>query len=389
MKKYILPLILILCLAFTLIGDCWVVGYDQRIKLTIDYTKIDDTLTNFPVTAFFTDAQAEEIFAEFDADEDFDRGQFALDDDTLLKAEKELFDDSASLGIYHFKVPSVSSSVGTDIYFYYDNDADHNTSYIGIIGSATAAEVWVDYSFVCHGVDDTTSTVLDSTSNNNDGTKKDDNEPLQTVSGKVGFAQHYDGIDDYINLTDDSFESDSLGTIEAIINRDVAAKLSDNVLTSSELGATNLLNISTCLSAGQFLYIQHLDGAVHDIVRGDTALGDTEHYVAVTSNGSAWALYVDGAAEGLTEHVGSNTGDWFADLGVGTHKVKIGSLTYKATPVTTTMDGIIDEFRYSSVVRSAEWTKGTSNTLLDTLFTYGSEETEEEEANAIWFGILF
>jgi len=94
MKKYILPLILILLLTFTLIGDCWVAGYDHRIKLTIDHTKIDDTLTNFPVTAFFTAVQAEEIFTEFDADEDFDRGQFALSDDTLLKVEKEWFDVS-------------------------------------------------------------------------------------------------------------------------------------------------------------------------------------------------------------------------------------------------------------------------------------------------------
>jgi len=155
MKKLIFPLtlIFILLLTFTLIGDCWVAGYDQRIKLTIDHTKIDDTLTNFPVTAFFTAAQAEEIFSEFDADEDFDRGQFALGDDTLLKAENEWFDVSESMGGYHIKIPSISSSVDTDYYFYYDNDADHNTSYIGIIGSATAAEVWVDYAAVYHMVD--------------------------------------------------------------------------------------------------------------------------------------------------------------------------------------------------------------------------------------------
>ena len=140
--KYLLPLILILLLTFTLIGDCWVSGYDQRIKLTIDHTKIDATLSNFPATAFFTDAQAEEIFAEFDADEDFDRGQFALDDDTLLYADCELFDDSASLGIYHFKVTSVSSSAGTDIYFYYDNDAAHNTTYISTSGDTAAQSVW-------------------------------------------------------------------------------------------------------------------------------------------------------------------------------------------------------------------------------------------------------
>ena len=142
--KYLLPLILILFLSFALTGYCWVSGYDQRIKLTTDHTKIDDTLSNFPVTAFFTATQAEEIFVEFDADEDFDRGQFALGDDTLLYAEKELFDDSESLAIYHFKVTSISSSAGTDIYFYYDNDADHNTSYISDGNSLMVEEDNID-----------------------------------------------------------------------------------------------------------------------------------------------------------------------------------------------------------------------------------------------------
>ncbi|MCK4447774.1 MAG: hypothetical protein KAW56_11935 [Candidatus Marinimicrobia bacterium] len=145
MTKYLLPLILILLLTFTLIGDCWVSGYDQRIKLTTDHTKIDDTLSNFTVTAFFTAAQAEEIFTEFDADGDFDRVQFALDDDTLLYADCELFDDSASLGIYHFKPTSLSSSAGTDIYFYYDNDHAHNTTYIGISGTIAAQNAYDEY----------------------------------------------------------------------------------------------------------------------------------------------------------------------------------------------------------------------------------------------------
>jgi len=59
-KKLILPLILILLLTFTLVGNCaWLTGYDQRIKLTIDNTKVDSALSDFPVTIFFTSTQAE------------------------------------------------------------------------------------------------------------------------------------------------------------------------------------------------------------------------------------------------------------------------------------------------------------------------------------------
>ena len=56
-KKYLLPLILILCLALTLTGYSANLfsTYDQRIKLTIDNTKIDSELTWFPVTVFLKD----------------------------------------------------------------------------------------------------------------------------------------------------------------------------------------------------------------------------------------------------------------------------------------------------------------------------------------------
>jgi hypothetical protein len=101
-KKYLLPLIFILCLVFSLsIYSADLYGtYDQRIKLTVQQADIDADLTWFPVTVSFTAAQGEEIFAEFDADEDFDRVAFTTDDEeTQIYADCELFDDSESKGI--------------------------------------------------------------------------------------------------------------------------------------------------------------------------------------------------------------------------------------------------------------------------------------------------
>jgi hypothetical protein len=58
---------------------------------------------------------------------------FTLSDGTTqLYAEKELFDHSASKAIYHVKVTSISSSAGTDIYYYYNNSIADNTTYIGV-----------------------------------------------------------------------------------------------------------------------------------------------------------------------------------------------------------------------------------------------------------------
>ena len=127
MKKYLLPLILILLLTFTLTGfNADLYGtYDQRIKLTIDNTKIDATLTWFPVTVFFTNSQGEEIFTEFDADTDYNKVCFTKADGiTALFAECELFDDSEQKAVYHVSTNGwdISSSADTDYYMYYDND---------------------------------------------------------------------------------------------------------------------------------------------------------------------------------------------------------------------------------------------------------------------------
>jgi len=196
----------------------WLSGYSKRIKLTIDYNKIDSSLSNFPVTVFFTSSQGEEIFDEFDADSDYMKCAFTSDNGTTqLYAEKELFDVSEEKAIYHVKVPSISSSANTIIYYYFDNSHSDNTDYIGAIGTTAGANVWdSNFKAVYHMVDATTSTIKDSTSNNNDGTKKAANEPIE-ATGKVGQGQSFDGSDDYITGVNPSVNVPV--TVEAIVAR--------------------------------------------------------------------------------------------------------------------------------------------------------------------------
>lgn len=376
--KYLLPLILILFLTFTLIGNCWVAGYDQRVKLTIDHTKIDETLSNFPVTAFFTDSQAEEIFAEFDADEDFDRGQFALGDDTLLKAEKELFDDSESLGIYHYKVPSTDPDADTDIYFYYDNDADHNTSYIGIIDSATAAEVWDDggsnhFKGVWHGVDNTTSTVLDSTSNNNDGTKKGANEPIEAV-GKVGQGQDFDGTDDYIGCGSSATLQTNSVTVSACIKPSGWASSPIIAQAGEADGQTGyLLMINT---DGKLLWLVRKsdDSGWIFVLTADNAFdAETWYHIAGVYTSGKGEFYINGVKQTATS------------AGTGNVYYGTANFTIANNVANRYFDGIIDEVSMSATDRTAAWLKATHNSLWDTLLTYGSEETEEAPTTNVMF----
>ena len=147
MKKLLLPLILILLLIFTLVGNCaWLDGWDQRIELTVDSSKIDTAnLTWFPVTVHLTAAQAEEIFSELDADADYMKVAFTKDDGTTeLYAECELFDQSESVGIYHVSKDGwvLTHDADTDFYMYYDNDASSNSTYISKSGGTAGQSVY-------------------------------------------------------------------------------------------------------------------------------------------------------------------------------------------------------------------------------------------------------
>lgn len=583
MKKYLLPIIFILLLTFALSvysADLYST-YDQRIKLTIDNTKVDATLTWIPITVLLTSTAGEEVFVEFDADADFDKVAFTKSDGTTeLYADCEKFDDSAQIAIYHVSRDGweISSSADTDFYMYYDDDASSNTTYIGESGGTAAQSVYdanfkavyhmndqqslpdfydtqyeataepdsdgwtllgTDYSSVAGGIltidttggsayscayykgpdvdfnggfyykirvqihsdtpangylqthirdgtqdeqtylnifdgkiqvrtsvggwndtvvtttdtyhiyeiyikgttvlvymdgvlkdtqtvesasvtdrvmfgdysttaganvecmidyvyyalgiaDNPVTTIFDSTSNNNDGTKKGGGEPVE-ATGKVGQGQHFDGSDDYIELADDSFESDSLGTIEAILNKDTVLKNYEMVLSSSVETANNLLQFTSHGDVDDKSHFQHYASGTasdhNDYVNSDTAYDATAHHVALTSSGTAWAFYLDGVADGCTVGGGSNTGDWFADLPAGTHKVKLGHITWDTTSIYS-LDGILDEVRYSDVERNAAWKKATYNSLWDSLLTYGSEETSAVD-NVTFFGTNF
>jgi len=385
-KKYLIPLIFILLLTFTLIGNCaWLSGYDHRIALTIDHSKIDSDLSDFPVTVFFTSTQGEEIFTEFDADSDYMKCAFTSSDGiTQLYAEKELFDISEQKAIYHVKVPTVSSSTDTVIYYYYDDDHADNTTYIGAIGTTAGENVWdSNFKAVYHMADNTTSTILDSTSNNNDGTKKAANEPIETT-GKVGQAQDFDGSDDYIDIDTVNTDIDvDSGTISVVVKRSFLNTVESNqVVYSSRVDANN--NIAIFYNyVDDTWQIKYKAGGITTavIASADDIPKDTWTLVTLKWNTATDSVkaYINGTQYGSTL---DNLGTWAGDISVS----NIGA---SEDPAKNFIDASIDEVQISTV-RSAAWIEATYNTLWDSLLTYGSEEIEEEEeANSIFFGCNF
>ena len=355
----------------------WLSGYDQRIKLTIDNTKIDAALSDFPVTIFFTSTQAEEIFAEFDADSDYMKCAFTSSDGTTqLYAEKELFDDSEQKAIYHVKVISVASGADTDIYYYYDNDHADNTDYIGAINTTAGGNVWDgNFKAVYHMEDATTSTVVDSTSNNKDGTKLSANNPIE-ATGKVGQGQDFSS--DYISLPR-IYNVPTELTVEMIFKSDVSDTTQQRPFAYNDANDDVYTLFSINDGTANKIKFGCYDGTTVWTDETTAYTVTNYHHLVGTAKENDYAnLFIDGTKIGTPSARGTFTS-------VGTYGRFIGCSRSGGECT----NGIVDEFRTSDIVRSDAWIKATYNSLWDTLLTYSAEETKPSGVNSIFFGSNF
>jgi hypothetical protein len=160
-----------------------------RKKITIDQTKIDANLTDFPVYIKMADLGSD-FFSLVQSDGE-DIVVTAADGSTKLKRELVAINTGAQTGELWFKGSSISGTVDTEFYVYYGNPAATETN---------DTDTWrSEFSSVHHLNDLTTSTTNDSTSNNFDGTKTSANNPLE-ANAKIGKGQTISG--DLINIGD-------------------------------------------------------------------------------------------------------------------------------------------------------------------------------------------
>jgi len=352
----------------------WLPGWGKRIKLTIDNTKVDADLSHFPVTVFLSSTHGDCVFDELTADANRFKIAFTKDDGTTeLYGEIEKWDDANESAIIHVSGWAISSSANTDFYMYYDIDHADNTTYIGDIASTPAASVYdANFKMVQHMKDNTTSAILDSTSNNNDGTKKAVNEPIE-ADGKVSKGQDFDAIDDYISVPDDVTLKPTSITITAVIKTntiDTGATYRTIVDRREPSTPAYGYLLHTEGSTGKLrAIVYNSNGTTNGLRLNTTNVRDANwHIVAITydETGGTLNVYVDGALDNGTL--------------VGTPSGAIGYTAARSLYLgdqqgqTQRWNGIIDETRISSVVRTAAWIKATKETLWDTLLTYGSEE---------------
>lgn len=335
----------------------WLSGYTTRRRLTIvPATRVDATLTDFPVQVRLRSTNFD--FARANAN-GFDIRFTSSDGTTLLNYERERHDNVSSLGEYWVRLPSVSATVNTEFFIYYRTAVSTD--------GANPTAVWdVNFRGVWHLRDLTTSSVRDSTVNNNTGNKRAANEPIET-DGIIGRGQNFDGVNDVITAPDSvSLNLASTGTIESWVripsNLAIWGVLASKRTTGAFSGFSYGLDLS---SSGRNIRGLVSNGSSGNIIQGATALTlDTWNHVAFVWNGTSLRVYLNSVSDATPV---SQTANPF----VNTFPLTIGGCI--ATP-DGWYRGIIDEMQISSIARTSAWIRASFHSGNNSLLTYGGEE---------------
>jgi hypothetical protein len=334
-------------------------GWEYRKKVTIDNTKVDGDLTSFPVLISTVDVDLRDK-AQSDGDDIlFMDGPGVAN---KLYHEIEYYDDSNGELIAWVNIPSLSDSVDTVFYIYYGNPSCSNKQ--------SPEKTWdSNYIHIWHLGD----SLIDS-GGFDDGT----NHGTSIISGKVGKARDFEKDEhDFIDfgdmaqpgdgsLTTVTWEAwvkpetidtkimskyDSSGTdytsynIDFIDNGKFRAEAMSAWAVSTSSGYTD--NSYSVVDEWIFLTATYKLGGINDIdafINGDeVAFSQTESEADVMRNIP------------VTD-----------DLGRARHETK----THYA-------DAVIDEVRWSKVVRSNDWISTSYNTMNDptSFFNVGPEES--------------
>ena len=256
------------------------------------------------------------------------------DGETLLNYDRERHTQSSGLAEYHIKVPTVSNTVNTDIYLYYRPTSTADGQNKNATWDANFKGVW--------HLNETSGTVFDSTVNANNGTPY--NGVTQDVEGKIDGADSFDGSNDYVNVPDkDSIDFVGPQTLSLWIKTNSTL---DNmrVLSNEPSWAST---ITLILYNGVVLYRRGNCSNAEWTALTITDIRNNEwHYIVAIDTGTKVIVYVDE----VKEYDAVPTG-YFTPT-VTSQSLHIGNVGYSSD---LPFNGILDEVRISSAVRSPGW----------------------------------
>lgn len=310
----------------SLIQDASVVmsEFSHRKRLFIDAGSISGSHVNFPVLIHL------ENLAEMQSANGYDI-EFRDEDGAKLDCEIDTYDAGE---LYAWvRMPTLDDEHNVTFYLYYGKD--------GVEIDPSTSDVWDDnYIMVQHMNDATTSTILDSTDNDNDGSKTGANEPVE-VSGKIGLGQDFDGGNDIIGLdTPASLMSLTYPyTLSAWVKYNNISHnsiiLSLDVTDSNSDYAFGIYNTANTIMIGTNTKRYGLSGISNYITANNYYLWSIQF-----NSPTDFDLFLNGDKKTLVD-----IGTYFSHSGncigarIGAHYT----------------NGKIDEVRISNIIRSADW----------------------------------
>lgn len=325
----------------------WNSNWKNFITCTINQFWIDNNLVNF--TTLVTINSTIGSLCNSNKSIRF----IGTDNITVYAFDIERFTASSNSYIW-VRIPYVYASVNTTFLMYFNNSL--------CATGENKTGTWKNYIGVYHMNDkNSTSSVLDSSVNWYTGSKKGANEPIN-ATGKIQYAQDFDGTNDYIQSSGSLYDiTTNSMTMEAWIKADVT------------LGTFRIINKPKSGSGGTIKYTLVVDAeriqalidanalCTNEIAFGANNIGVWNH-IFINYDGTNMKLYRNGILRD-TDALAGNI-DATVD---GNFRIGSFSSTYPQP-----FNGVIDEVRVTALNRNASWIKANFYTVNASNFTkYG------------------
>lgn len=161
------------------------------------------------------------------------------------------------------------------------------------------------------------------------------------ANGRPGLT--FDGVDDYLKCTG-WIPNDPYGTIVVVARHTNVANTQNYLASSDEGTSTSYFAVGSVFTTGKARISQRNAADTADSIDSTNGVGTSAvRILSFRSDGSAFAIRMDGVAESLTATSGANTGDWTADTTLRDN-VSIGALV--SSVITNFFAGTIYEILY-------------------------------------------
>ncbi len=345
-------------------------GYQNKIKLSIPYSYIDNSLYNFPILVNLSSSSGlnnediTEVFTHLGST--VNRKKIAITDYTGIGqcyVEIERWSQAEHSAQLWIKVPEISSTSDTTLYLYYDKTKSDNTLFVGDTSSMPAQNVWDDdFTVVYHmSQDPSAGTLLDSSKNEKHGSYSEGMNSGNLVDGSIAKALSFDGSTNYVDLP--IFPSYAAGFSLSIEIKNDGMLSSEDIWFFNNYGGNTNHIILANKAAGNFsiYFDDDTTGGWYDFTHSIEDAVDYIQLDVVYESGGQFYLYYNGELNNSGVHT-------YGDPDLTERSFYIGQVRNDAFDYG--LKGFADEVRFSTINRQPHWIAATYKSNTDNLISY-------------------